>query len=247
MTTAPATLPQREDYGIDAPGVIRNLLLAGFACSLVALLSNNESFNVLRRFAPTARVMAGILYAEALLMVWSSRFGKLRERDRLLDSIAWQGDERVLDVGCGRGLLLVGAARRVPRGKAVGLDLWRSVDQSGNRADATLANARAAGVAERVTVENGDMQKMPFPNASFEIVVSSLAIHNIKDREGRAAAVREIARVLVPGGGVVLLDFRSTGEYEKTLRDLGWTDVRRTGLHFTIFPPVRWVVGTKPA
>jgi ubiquinone/menaquinone biosynthesis C-methylase UbiE len=201
----------------------------------------------LRPFAPSARITAGILYAEALLMVWSSRFGKLRERDRLLDSMTWRGDERVLDVGCGRGLLLVGAARRVPQGKAVGIDLWRSEDQSGHHPDLTLENARAAGVVERAEVQSGDMQQMPFPDASFDVVVSSLAIHNISDRAGRAQAMREIARGLKPGGRAALLDFRSTAEYERALRELGWKDVRRTGLHFTMFPPVRWVTGTKPA
>lgn len=238
---------EREDYGIDAPGVIRNLLLAGLGCAAVALASNTATLHFLIRVAPPMRIAAGIFYAEALLMVWTSRWGKLRERDRLLGSIAWRGDERVLDAGCGRGLLLVGAARRLPRGKAVGLDLWRSEDQTGSRPELTLENARAAGVADRVEVETGDMRQMPFPAASFDAAVSSLAIHNIPDRDGRRAAVREIARVLKPGAPVVLLDFRSTAEYERALRELGWTEVRRTGLRFTMFPPVRWVTGRKPA
>jgi SAM-dependent methyltransferase len=56
------------------------------------------------------------------LMILSSRFGKLRARDRLLDGMAWRGDESVLDVGCGRGLLL---PRRgpTPDVRAVGVDL----------------------------------------------------------------------------------------------------------------------------
>ena len=43
------------------------------------------------------------------VMVWSSRVGKLKLRDTLLDGLTWRGDENVLDVGCGRGLLLIGA------------------------------------------------------------------------------------------------------------------------------------------
>jgi ubiquinone/menaquinone biosynthesis C-methylase UbiE len=127
------------------------------------------------------------------------------------------------------------------------LDLWRAVDQSGNARDATLANARAAGIAERVEVQDGDMRHMPFADGSFDVAVSSLAIHNIPDRAGRTTAIHEIARVLRPNGRAVLLDFRSTGEYERALRALGWTEVRRTTLRFGMFPPVRWVVAKKPA
>ncbi len=57
-------------------------------------------------------------------MVWSSRVAKLKLRDRLLDSLALKGDEKILDVGCGRGLLLIGAAKRLKTGKATGIDVW---------------------------------------------------------------------------------------------------------------------------
>jgi cyclopropane fatty-acyl-phospholipid synthase-like methyltransferase len=67
-------------------------------------------------------------------MIWSSRYGKLRARDRLLDGLGLTGQEHLLDVGCGRGLLLIGAARRLPNGRAVGVDLWSQVDLADNRA-----------------------------------------------------------------------------------------------------------------
>src|SRR5439155_9251689 len=85
-------------------------------------------------------------------MLWYSKAGKLRGRERLLDLVPWRGDETVLDVGCGRGLLLVGAARRLTTGRAVGVDLWRGVDLSGNRPEAPLENARLEGVEGRVDV-----------------------------------------------------------------------------------------------
>ena len=136
----------------------------------------------------------------ALWMLWSSKIGKVREREKLLDRIPWTGAERVLDVGCGRGLLLVGAARRLTTGRAVGIDIWQAEDLSGNRPEATLENARLEGVADRVEVQTADMRKIPFPDGSFDVVVSSQAIHNIYDSAGRAQAIGEIARVLAPGG-----------------------------------------------
>jgi arsenite methyltransferase len=60
--------------------------------------------------------------AAAILMRWGSRVGKLRLRDRLLDTVAWRGDEQVLDAGCGHGLLLLGAARHLTSGRAIGID-----------------------------------------------------------------------------------------------------------------------------
>jgi ubiquinone/menaquinone biosynthesis C-methylase UbiE len=184
--------------------------------------------------------------AQAGLMVRSSRTGKLEERDRLLDELPWRGDERVLDVGCGRGLLLIGAAKRLTTGRAVGLDLWRKQDQTGNDPAATVANARAEGVAERVELCDGDARRLPFGGQTFDVVLSSLALHNIPGAAGRAAAVGEIVRVLKPGGRVVILDFRGTKQYAAALAAAGLGDVRRPPRRFGMYPPVRVVTATRP-
>jgi ubiquinone/menaquinone biosynthesis C-methylase UbiE len=98
-----------------------------------------------------------------------------------------KGNETVLDAGCGRGLLLIEAAKHLPRGRAIGVDLWQTMDQSGNRPEVTLENARAEGVAERVEVKTGDMRELPLPDQSVDAVVASLSIHNIPNKEGRAS------------------------------------------------------------
>src|SRR5438067_1587549 len=128
----------KADYGIDAPTVIRNLLIAGglpLAVAIGALVgvlpkevTLSPNSNVTIRFpllASTLPAATGLL-GVACWMYVGSRFGKLRERERLLGLIPWRGDERVLDVGCGRGLLLVGAARRLTTGSSVGVDIWRA-------------------------------------------------------------------------------------------------------------------------
>jgi phospholipid N-methyltransferase len=239
-----------SDYGIDAPPVIRNLFLAGIA-SIVAgivlnyLLASIQS--VLGMILLVWGLLAGAsMIATGSLMLWSSKVGKLQFCERLIDSLALRGTETILDVGCGRGLLLNAAARRLTTGKAIGIDLWQSVDQSGNNREATLANARAEGVADIVEVKTGDMRELPFEDQTIDVVVSSLAIHNIPDQEGRARAVQEIARVLKPQGQVALLDFQCTDEYDHTLQALGWHEVKLSGLQFQMFPPVRVVTGRKP-
>ncbi|HLN33053.1 MAG TPA: class I SAM-dependent methyltransferase [Gemmataceae bacterium] len=167
------------------------------------------------------------LVATGALMIYSSKIGKLRERERLLDLVPWNGDELVLDMGCGRGLLLIGAAKRLTTGKSVGIDLWQAEDLSGNRLEATLENAQREGVADRVEVHTGDMRQLPFANQSFDVIVSRAAIHNIYDPKERARALTEIARVLKPGGYVVISDVRHAREYIAALQGQGLQGVRR--------------------
>jgi SAM-dependent methyltransferase len=248
MNTIPGKM---GDYGIDAPPVVRNLMLGAMA----SLVAGIVLYVALASVQPVTavRLLIGGLSAGAalsvmvLLLVWSSKIGKLRLREKLIEALALRGTETVVDVGCGRGLLLNGAARRLTTGKAIGLDLWQSVDLSGNRPEATLANAAIEGVAGRVEVRTGDMRELPFADRTIDVVISSLAIHNISDHAGRAKAVQEIARVLKPQGRAALLDFCCTAEYARTLCELGWREVQRSGLQFLMFPPVRIVTGRKPA
>ncbi len=78
----------------------------------------------------------------------------------------WTGEEILLDVGCGRGLMLLGAARRLTTGHAVGIDLWRDEDQAENSPEALEANARLEGVADRIRIDTGDARQLPYPNAT---------------------------------------------------------------------------------
>ena len=209
------------DYGLDAPGVVRNLFIAAGVGLLVWLSIKTHLWSgvlplgsVGFRIGPMSLATAVVSGIMGAWMTLDSKYGKVRERERLLDLLTWTGRERVLDVGCGRGLLLIGAAKRLTAGgSAAGIDLWQQEDLSGNRPEATLENARLEGVAERVEVHTADMRKMPFPDASFDVVVSNVAIHNVYEREGREATMREIVRVLKPGGHVVIHDIRYVGDY----------------------------------
>lgn len=238
------------NYGIDAPGLVRNFALAGLS-ALAAAIFFYYAFAETRPAQAALVVGFGVIWGvcglgAAALMILSSKRGKLKERDRILDSIPWRGDERVLDAGCGRGLMLIGAAKRLTSGKAVGVDVWREKDTSGNGLEAALANARAEGVEERVEILEGDLRELPFEPRSFDVILSSLAIHNIHERKERAAAVRGLTKVLKPGGRMVILDIWDTGEYVAALREAGMREVSRSGLRFSIFPPARLVTARKP-
>ena len=109
----------------------------------------------------------------------------------------------------------------------------------------TQRNAELANLAERIQIDTGDMRHMPYADATFDVIVSSLAIHNLPSKGDRAQAINEIVRVLKPGGKIALLDFRRTREYVQSLRANGMTSAIRSAPNLLMFPPIRIVRGVK--
>jgi SAM-dependent methyltransferase len=219
------------EYGYDAPYALiafTGVAIAAVAGAVAAWLEHSP---LLVRISTGYALFFG---ANAASFYYTTRHGKFREWDQILDGLSMRGDEKVLDMGCGRGAVLIAVAKRLTTGRATGVDLWRSIDQSGNAPDATMANAMIEGVASRIVLETGDMRQLPFADASFDVIVSSLAIHNIPDHDGRAAAIRESMRVLRPGGRIAIADIRKTSLYADTLAALGAKDIgrRRLGWRF---------------
>jgi arsenite methyltransferase len=219
---------RRPDYGIDAPGLLRAFLAVGVVSLGVTAGAFTFSGAVgwLAWVGCVTAVIAAYTLGMALVMTYGSRVDKVRRRELLLDLMAWRGDETVLDVGCGRGLMLVGAARRVPGGGAVGVDIWQEVDQSENKPEAATENARREGVLDRVTVETADARELPCRDESFDVVVSHWVVHNLPTAADRERAVGEMVRVLKPGGFLVLADIALHADYAKQLAKLGMQQVR---------------------
>lgn len=238
----------RADYGVDTAGaVLRFVILALvgmiFAVSAPFLVHERELAVSLASMGRATAIWCSIC---AAVMVWGSRVGKLRLRDRILAELALEGDEQVLDVGCGRGLMLLAAAKKLNRGKASGIDLWPKQDQTGNSVEATRENARLEGVEGRIDLVTGDMRKLPFPAKRFDVILSSYALHDVRDPAERRKALLEMARVLKPGGRVRILDTRHTEEYVTALRDAGLVDVTRSKMSFLYILPSRIVSARRP-
>jgi arsenite methyltransferase len=219
-------VPRRGSYGIDAPYAFAFISFLVFLELALAIDMAVTSGRFRLFFAVFFVFMIAALYLHFTLR------GKFLVWAELLDQLNLRGDERILDMGCGRGAVLLMAAQRLTTGRAVGVDLWRGFDQSGNSADATRRNAVAEGVAERIELHTGDMSALPFEDNSFDLIVSSLAIHNIPG-SARAKAIDEAVRVLRPGGRLMIVDVRGTGRHQKQLIRLGMLDVsrRRPGWH----------------
>jgi arsenite methyltransferase len=229
---------ERPNYGIDAPRDLRKLLFRGCVCGVAGIAASFVTVQPLISLglAPVLGWVAIGFLLPVPVMLWSSLFGKFALRDAVLDAAGLSGGESVLDVGCGRGLLLVGAARRLPHGRVFGIDLWDENDLADNSPEAALHNARLERVDRRVVVETGDARALPWRAASFDAVVSSTAIHNIKDAAGREKALSEMVRVLKPGGRLSLFDIFHPWSYRRTLEALGMAEVELKG------PMLYWMV-----
>lgn len=244
----------RGDYGID--GSFHRVSFGGqiaalaVGCTAVALFAGVAAVRGRYWVGALAVLLDIAILAQIALYVHATRAGKFTVWGRILDGLALRGDETVLDMGCGRGAVLCAAAKRLPDGRAIGVDLWQA-DQTGNSADATLANAALEGVAERVEVRTGDMTALPLPDASVDVVVSSLAIHNIPSREGRRLALTEAVRVLRPGGRLAIADLWEVRNHAAQLREIGWCDVMCRNLGWRMWYGGPWtatrlVAATKP-
>jgi len=234
-------IPRKGSYGIDT-----RYLLPILGVLLVANVVNGVISRSVWPF-----VGALVILACAGCGLYTSRRGKFVVWAELLGRLQLQGDERILDLGCGRGAVLLLAAQHLTTGRAVGVDLWRRADQSGNAVEATRRNALAEGVAEHVELHTADMTSLPFLPDSFDLVVSNVAIHNIKGRSGRMRALEEAVRVLRPGGRLLIADLWATGLYRNHLRQLGMIDVTRRRLGWRMWwtgpwLPTRLVTATKP-
>ena len=218
--TQRVTPRRRGAYGIDAP-YGPAFLAAGAALELALAVILGKVW-----------IWLAALFLLAILGLYlhGTLRGKFVVWAELLDSLNLRGDERILDMGCGRGAVLLMAAQHLITGRAVGVDLWRSVDQSGNSPEAALRNAVAEGVADRVELHTGDMTALPFEGNSFDVVLSSFAIHNISGRAGREKAIDEAVRVLRPGGRLMIADVRATWQYQARLAEIGMSDVARRGM-----------------
>lgn len=235
----------KADYGIDAPHVIRNLVLGGIAVIIFCLIFHTVKIGpVTLLLFPSFLWSGGWIMAGGAMMYLYSKVGKFRHRDRMLNQVKWTGAESALDVGTGRGLLLIGAAKRITTGKAVGIDIWNQEDLSGNNLQNLERNIEIEGVCDKAEVKNEDAQKMSFPDDTFDVVVSLACLHNIYNAPGRAEACNQIARVLKPGGTAIISDFRHMGEYLTAFTKAG-LDARKLPLTFDSFPPMRILTAKK--
>jgi ubiquinone/menaquinone biosynthesis C-methylase UbiE len=178
--------------------------------------------------------------------------GFQRAADRLIAQAALQPGFRILDIGCGTGTLAVMLKRRHPASEVTG------IDPDPRALARAAAKAAAAGVAIRFDRGFGDA--LPYTPAAFDRVFSSMMFHHVP-KDDRPGVLREIRRVLVPGGALAFLDFAGSHPHSflaqmfhghqpmpaaveermlARLRDAGFVNPRKTHERGTMFGRVAY-------
>ena len=162
---------------------------------------------------PAPHTKGLVMHSEARyydLLAWMLTLGRERAfRERLVALARRAPGEAVLDVGCGTGTLAVVAKRRVGVSGEV-----HGVDASPEMIERAGRKAAKAGV--EVSFHTAVAEALPYPDASFDVVLSTLMLHHLP-RPGREQCASELRRVLKPGGRVLAVDFATPARERKGL------------------------------
>lgn len=242
--------PGKLGYGLDDPSTVIGLAVVGVACAVAGLLISVYTVKMnmaISRVSIIAGPSVGFLVlAAAVGIYWSNTTGKIREVERVFSDLPWGGGETTLDIGCGRGLAGVKVARRLPKGYAVGVDLWKSSHVWGNSSRSARRNADNEGVGERVVLVKGSPNSLPFADSSFDAVVSAGAIHRFAKGGRGGEFFTEVKRVLKEGGRIGFFETGGASRYSTWLRMSGMEDIETRTFRFSSFPPFQIVVARKP-
>ena len=146
--------------------------------------------------------------------------------DLVLANLEWNGDGKVIDVGCGNGALSIKTAKQYPTTKVVGVDYWGAKWEY--RKSDCEANARAEGVEDRVEFQKASASNLPFKDEYFDAAVSNLCFHEVADAKDKREVLREVLRVVRKGGNFCFQDlfllrklYGSPEEFVATIKDWG--------------------------
>ena len=224
-----------EDYGSWMSNPV--FYIIGGIGVLVAVLAV-LSFYVFH-VAVLGAVFAVITIALVVLLVWITWIrrqyafsgGGIMEQVHMvvLSHLDYDGQGKILEVGCGSGALSIRAALTWPKAQVIGIDYWGAVY---NYSKALCEkNAASEGVASRCAFQHGDAKQLDFPDESFDVVISNYVYHNIIG-EDMHKLLLESLRVLKKGGVFALNDdmkpklYGDMEAFAQKLRDMGYQDVR---------------------
>jgi arsenite methyltransferase len=223
---------RKIDYGIDAPDIRKGMFFISIIGFIIFCLTKWVSTNLLKNYPIWTNIfyVLGIVITTyglfmGIYMTYCSRIGKLKTRDFLLNEVDnylnWNEILQTLDIGCGRGLLLIGAAKRIKTGLSIGVDIWSIKDQSNNNENETIQNAVTEGVIEKIKILTGDARNLTFENETMDVVMSHWVIHNIEGENEQIKALDEMYRVTKPGGVILIADIQNTLKYIQHFKKLG--------------------------
>jgi arsenite methyltransferase len=236
---------EKTNYGFDAPAIMRNLIIFGLLIPAAGYAIPHLTDNTTLKYLSYLIIPIGaILLILGTSMYYYGIKGKFTMRDYMLNKIAWKGNENVLDIGSGTGLLMNGAAKHLTTGKSTGIDIWRTEDLSDNTIENALKNAKLENVQDKIEIKTEDARKLSFENESFDVILSMFCIHNIEDKTEQEKACQEIARVLKPNGTALIGDYLPTHDYAQYFEKAGLKVISSKNYISTAYT-LMWMVEAK--
>jgi len=172
------------------------LLLAGYAFNNIYLTIGGGIITAFGIYMIVAHFLSLYIFTG----VDSTRFSLIA---KLLEL---NGNEYVLDVGCGTGRTAIQMARRLTTGKLVGIDIWDTMELGDNSPERAYKNADIEGVKDKVEFKFGNVLEIPFDDNNFDIATCSSVLNNLRGEKNRIKALKEIFRILKPRGKCMLLE-----------------------------------------
>jgi SAM-dependent methyltransferase len=186
---------------------------------------------------PTVIIFMCFLYFAYAHYRFSPRGGDIqrRVRDLILENLEWDGKGRVLDIGCGNGPLTIDIAKKYPSAEVTGIDYWGGAWEYSQ--SICESNAQIEDVTTRVAFQRASASSLPFESGTFDIVVSNLVFHEVRDITDKKDAIREALRVVRKGGKFVFQDLflwkRIYGDVNQLLDTIRSWDVESVELEPT--------------
>lgn len=212
MSDKPETKTHEQpDYELRMPGFLTKPVPVGVISFFIGFIGYIllEEHGVFAYIFWGICVLVGALYASisGSIKKFTNLERRLKARDKFLSEIPFRGDETVLDVGCGNGILILSAAKLLTTGKGIGIDIWTE-GAGDSQPEAFKRNAEIEGVTDRVILQNEDVRNLPFEDESIDIIISGLTMHHILHGSDTDKAMSEMTRVLKPGGWLAIYDVR---------------------------------------
>ncbi|WXG46271.1 MAG: class I SAM-dependent methyltransferase [Candidatus Atabeyarchaeum deiterrae] len=196
---------KKPSYGFVAWKYFASMAVIGLGGLTIVLASFlfqlSPLFNWLLRLAGASIAFIGLYIGTAYIFLYEKTFKAKRQGDnwsKIAESSGLKGDEKVLDVGCGTGRVSISLAKKLPRGRVEGIDIFEGV--SGKSPETAMKNAEAEGVAGRVNFRYGNALRIPFGDKTFDLVTMGSVLHELHSEKDKEKALREVYRVLKPGG-----------------------------------------------
>lgn len=169
---------------------------------------------------PTAFFLFSTVYFYLARQLFSPEGGDVQNKvlDLVMSYINWNGKGKALDIGCGSAALTIKLAIKYCNADITGIDYWG--EGWGYCKKQCEENAAIEGVADRTEFLRASASKLPFTDNTFDLIVSNLTFHEVKDSKSKLDAIKEALRVLNQGGRFVFQDLFLLKRYYGTPDEL---------------------------